>query len=260
MNTINETTAKELANTNMEMTSLEIASLCGKQHKIVLRDIRHQNSGLGLSTNLCSSTYIDSMNREKPYYTLDKENTMILVSGYNVKLRQAIVRRWLEIEEVQDQQPTQPSVSAEDFMLLTTKATEYQNTMLDIIQKLANPINSPFVNQDKPQVQAEAPLRSGLVSMKERDEFELCTLSALIKEFGVDLSTTEVNNLLELSGYITKSSVLKKNRNRVKVTTINTDYFGSNIKFGHTTNPKWFRGKFSELMSNIEVSILTDMA
>ena len=31
-------------------------------------------------------------------YLLDKENTLLLVSGYNLRLRQAIIKRWMELE------------------------------------------------------------------------------------------------------------------------------------------------------------------
>ena len=53
---------------------------------------------LDLDASNFAETYIDSQNRIQPCFALDKENTLILISGYNVKIRQAIIKRWQELE------------------------------------------------------------------------------------------------------------------------------------------------------------------
>ena len=92
--------------TNIDsMTSLEVAELTGKNHADVLRDTRNMLTELfeesaASSTALAaiSSTYTDVQNQERPMYKLNKELTLTLTSGYSVKQRNIIIKRWLELE------------------------------------------------------------------------------------------------------------------------------------------------------------------
>lgn len=79
------------------MSSLEIAKLTDKRHDHVLRDIRNIEKELGEPIS-GGGYYKDANQQDRPMLLLDKENTLLLVSGYSVKLRQAIIRRWLELE------------------------------------------------------------------------------------------------------------------------------------------------------------------
>jgi Rha family phage regulatory protein len=80
------------------MNSLEIAELTGKDHKNVLADIRKQFDELQIDGLKFQLTYKDGSNRDKPMFNLDKEQTLILASGYNVQLRSKIINRWIELE------------------------------------------------------------------------------------------------------------------------------------------------------------------
>lgn len=132
------------------MTSLEIATLTGKEHFHVLRDIREMLAELypnpdkvrdpdvveaeslspcgpdNVSSELRTRSsedvhpstemnpdldslpdsdhlkteeiYVDSRNREQSMYTLDRELTFTLITGYSVTLRNLVVKRWLELE------------------------------------------------------------------------------------------------------------------------------------------------------------------
>lgn len=81
------------------MSSREIAELTGKAHKNVLRDIENMLKALNLEQNSFLSFVDDGPNgRPLKVYNLPKEETLILVSGYNVKMRAAIIRRWQELE------------------------------------------------------------------------------------------------------------------------------------------------------------------
>lgn len=89
---------KEIAEVNIDtMTSREIAKLTGKTHKNILADIRKQNKALQSAE--ISAHYKDSKGRQQIEILLDKESTIILVSGYNVHMRAAVVRRWKELEQ-----------------------------------------------------------------------------------------------------------------------------------------------------------------
>ncbi|WP_082779055.1 Rha family transcriptional regulator [Burkholderia sp. PAMC 28687] len=79
------------------MSSREIAERTHKQHKNVLADIRKMIEGLDLTLADFSADLADGYGRLQPGYNLPKRECMILVSGYNVRLRAAIVDRWQEL-------------------------------------------------------------------------------------------------------------------------------------------------------------------
>jgi len=92
--------------TTQTMSSLEIAKLTGKQHKNVMADIRNMLKELDIMTAEFSAVRLNSRNKEIPCYNLPKRETLILVSGYNIKMRAAIIDRWQELED--QAQPTLP--------------------------------------------------------------------------------------------------------------------------------------------------------
>ena len=81
------------------MSSREIAELTGKQPKHVNRDILLMFKELGLDRSNFGRIYLDGLNRKQTEYILDKELTFTLVTGYSIKLRNAVVKRWIYLEE-----------------------------------------------------------------------------------------------------------------------------------------------------------------
>lgn len=81
------------------MSSREIAELTGKQPKHVNRDILLMFKELGLDRSSFGRIYLDGLNRKQTEYILDKELTFTLVTGYSIKLRNAVIRRWLYLEQ-----------------------------------------------------------------------------------------------------------------------------------------------------------------
>lgn len=87
------------------MTSKEIAELINKNHADVMRDIRsliqqldnEQESSFALSHY--EQKLPNNAKKQLPMYLLTKEQVLLLVSGYNVNLRLAIIRRWEELEK-----------------------------------------------------------------------------------------------------------------------------------------------------------------
>ena len=86
------------ANAPLTMSSLEISKLTGKEHKNVLRDIREMLEGLEIDTAQFSAVYKADNKQMYEKFDLPKRECFILVSGYNLKLRAAIIDRWQELE------------------------------------------------------------------------------------------------------------------------------------------------------------------
>ena len=109
----------DISNFGNLMSSREIAELCEKRHDHVIRDIRRMLGDLDPKKDapkfgdisveapavqgFKESVYLDAYGREKPEYLLNFELTMTLISGYNVVLRNRIIKRWQELELQQQQ-------------------------------------------------------------------------------------------------------------------------------------------------------------
>jgi anti-repressor protein len=99
-----------LNNEVLTMSSREIAELTGKRHDSVLRDIR--NMLMEIHAPQKCGAYIDGRGNSQPMLLLDKEESLCLVAGYNIKLRMAIIKRWQELESQQAPQIPQTYAAA----------------------------------------------------------------------------------------------------------------------------------------------------
>ena len=81
------------------MSSLEIAELTGKEHRNVMSDIRKMLDELNIDAAMFSATYKAGRNNTYECFNLPKRETLILVSGYSVAMRAAIIDRWQELEQ-----------------------------------------------------------------------------------------------------------------------------------------------------------------
>lgn len=83
------------------MSSLEIAKLTGKEHRNVMRDIRIMLTELhGVEGVLRFEQSLTNPQNGQvyPVFNLPKRESLILVSGYSIKMRAAIIDRWQELE------------------------------------------------------------------------------------------------------------------------------------------------------------------
>ena len=120
-NSIVNTKIETLVNNNGEkmMSSREIANLTEKNHQHIMRDIRRMLEYLGKEIGASKfgrtsseapavqgfkeSVYLDVQGKERPEILLNFELTITLISGYNVVLRNRIIKRWQELELQQQQ-------------------------------------------------------------------------------------------------------------------------------------------------------------
>lgn len=130
LQTINNTDVDALT-----MSTLEIAELTGKRHDNVMADVRSMFEQLGVNAPDFSGTQIYGNNNTRKVFNLDKEHTLCLVSGYNVKLRMAIIKRWNELEQqasktLQLPNFTDPIAACEAWMVQYKKSTELEGIVL----------------------------------------------------------------------------------------------------------------------------------
>ncbi|WFC63661.1 hypothetical protein EWH21_18695 [Pseudomonas sp. REST10] len=106
-------------NATLTMSSREIAELTGKEHKNVLADIRKMLGELGeAAADFSATAQVPGPNnsvRTVEVFNLPKDLTITLVSGYNVQMRYAITKRWMELEA--QQAPKLPTSFAEALRL-----------------------------------------------------------------------------------------------------------------------------------------------
>ena len=80
------------------MSSLQIADITGKPHNDILKDIRRILEEAEIGVGEFSRTYTDASNRQSPCYFLPRRECDLVISGYSVKYRLAIIDRWQELE------------------------------------------------------------------------------------------------------------------------------------------------------------------
>ena len=83
------------------MSSLQIAEITGKIHTNVLRDIESILEQAEIDLIKFESIYPDSYGRPQKCYILPRRECDLVVSGYSVKYRLAIIDRWHELEAKQ---------------------------------------------------------------------------------------------------------------------------------------------------------------
>ncbi len=111
---------------NATMSSREIAELTGKNHKEVTRDIENILSQAEIDARRFAHTYKDSQNRTQREYQLPKRECDLVVSGYSVKYRLAIIDRWQELEDKQLQQFQIPQTLPEALRLAADLADQLE--------------------------------------------------------------------------------------------------------------------------------------
>lgn len=109
------------------MSSHEIASLTGKRHDHVIRDIRAMLLALAADPPNLGDQY-DVEEDARGYtnsYRLDRELTDTLLTGYSVPLRRKVIARWRELEG-QQQDHQVPKTLAQALRLAADQAEQIE--------------------------------------------------------------------------------------------------------------------------------------
>lgn len=108
----------------LTMNSLQIAEYTGKRHDHVIRDIRNMLEALGAAPNFGVGSYFDKNNQERMMYELDEDHTITLVSGYDVKMRMAIIKEWKALKEAHDPMAIMGTMNSNQITLFARTAVE----------------------------------------------------------------------------------------------------------------------------------------
>lgn len=235
---------------NPTMSSREIAELTGKQHQHVRRDIEKMFAGLGEDPSNYGRIYSDSMNRQKAEYLLDRYHTEVLVTGYDVKRRAAVIKRWHDLESGKAQPiATQTNIPATTALceLAITVLRPSDSGKVVMLRKAGEAIGAdtsflPEYTEDS------APGHVGAM--------DTYSLTHLLRELGLGHSAPAVNQQLHSAG-ILESRTRRTSKGALKHFWCITDAgmpYGKNVvspQSPRETQPHWYRESFADLLSLI---------
>lgn len=120
------------SNSNPTMSSVEVARLCEKRHDHVMVDIEKMLVELALHAPEFSGTYKTSQGNTYNCYHLPRRECDILVAGYSIKYRAAIVDRWHELEGQITNTPKLPTSFAEALRLAAEQAEQLEQQQAEL--------------------------------------------------------------------------------------------------------------------------------
>ncbi|QKZ07736.1 Rha family transcriptional regulator [Pseudomonas eucalypticola] len=238
------------------MSSREIASVTGKRHDNVKRDIVAMLKELKADVLKFEDIYLDGRNREQIQYLLDREHTDCLLTGYSAGLRMKVIRRWHELEgQFQARQAAMANGTKvvgeiaimECFTRLLKPAPSCQMQMLTKIAE-NNGLDPKFL----PGYAVDAaPDATGGSSMATK------AVTALIKDHGIASTAAAFNRALAAHGYL--KNMQRKNSRQVVVdfwcVTDRGLRYGKNLTSPQSpreTQPHWYVDRFLELAKLVE--------
>lgn len=132
-----------LITTNSQtMSSRQISDLTGKQHGHVKRDIASMFLELEIDLSKYGSIYTDLRNRSQTEYFLDRELTDCLLTGYSAIARMAVIKRWKELENKEQETPEQlmarALISAQSVIDDKNKLLEQAKPAIELHESIVN--------------------------------------------------------------------------------------------------------------------------
>ncbi|OHE63873.1 MAG: hypothetical protein A2001_01545 [Treponema sp. GWC1_61_84] len=128
-----ELSGNHITHADRTMDSNEIAILTDKRHADVIRDIENMLVAAGIDQRRFASIYSDSYGRNQRCYRLPGHELMLLLTGYSVPLRDAVLRRWEDLERASTPEFKVPATLVEALLL----AAEIESKRMDLEHKVA---------------------------------------------------------------------------------------------------------------------------
>ena len=122
------------------MSSLEIASVTGRKHFHVMRDIRKLLEQGVNQSNFGLVEYTDKKGEQRSCYNLTKKGCLILASGYDALLRERIIDRWEELEKQRlrtSPTPDVPNISTDTLL----RVCQMQKGITDTLATITHEMN-----------------------------------------------------------------------------------------------------------------------
>lgn len=239
------------------MSSREIASLTGKRHDNVKRDIVAMLKDLKVDPLNFEDIYLDGRNREQVQYLLDREHTDCLLTGYSPALRMKVIRRWRELEGQSEARQAATANGTkvigeiaimECFTRLLKPAPSSQLAMLTKIAE-NNGLDPQFLPSYAIDSPPDATGGSSMPTM---------AVTALLKRHGVNTSAPAFNRALAGLGFLQARTRQNSKREPVCFWSV-TDKglrYGKNItspQCPRETQPHWYIDRFEELVDLVGV-------
>lgn len=236
-------------NVQPTMSSREIAALTGKQHKDVMADVRNMCDQLEIQSADFSADYIDGRGRTQPCYELDRYHTEVLVTGYDVKRRAAVIKRWFDLESGKARPVVSSNVPA-TLALVECAANLLRASdsgKVVMLRKAGEAIGAdtsflPAYTEDS------APGHVGAM--------DTASLTQLLRDSGVTISAARANGILHDLGFLdhrTRKTTSGGTKQFWCVTDAGLKY-GKNVvspQSPRETQPHWYRSTFADLLSLI---------
>lgn len=149
----------QFAQNQKTMSTRVIAELCEKEHRNVKRDSEVMFQGLQLDALNFEHIYFDTMNRQQTEYLLDEELTMTLVTGYNIVLRNRVIKRWKELEnrELSKMEILQMALESEQQKLVLQQQLEIQAPKVAFVDKYVESTGNKTFRQVAKLLQIKEP-------------------------------------------------------------------------------------------------------
>lgn len=175
----------------LTMSSLEIAELTGKRHDHVMRDINVLLTSLYGSEGVLSfgDTYQNVQNKQVyPCFKLPKDECICLVSGYDVKLRMAIIKRWQYLE---DKNKT---------TAITTPVTYLEALKALVVVEEQKLLLQSKIEEDKPKVEFHDAVDTASNGILVRD------LAKKLFKNGKPIKEKELREWMKCNGLLTQNN------------------------------------------------------
>lgn len=192
---------KDLVLNQVTMTSLELVEFINSQREDSASELRHSDFldktvkvlGLEMSESFRSS-YMDSMNRQKPCYRFPKREACLMAMSYSYDLQAKVFDRMTELEEQQKPKAV--------LTLLDTARNTFDNALH--FAKLFNlEGNQALLSADKATERHTgfSPMKFLQIELRKEEQTLNLTPTEIGKQLNPRLSAIGTNKRLESLGY-----------------------------------------------------------